>query len=49
MKPLCEEACKGLCLECGANLNKTQCDCAPRWEDPRLAALKSLLPKTKEN
>jgi uncharacterized protein len=49
MKPLCEEACKGLCPECGTNLNKTQCDCAPKWEDPRLAPLKSLLSKTKEN
>src|SRR4029450_9453000 len=49
MKPLCEEACKGLCPECGTNLNKTQCDCAPKWEDPRLAPLKSLLSKHKEN
>ena len=49
MKPLCEEACKGLCPECGTNLNKMQCDCAPKWEDPRLAPLKSLLSKTKEN
>jgi DUF177 domain-containing protein len=49
MKPLCDEACKGLCRECGSNLNKTQCDCAPKWEDPRLASLKSLLSKNKEN
>ena len=39
MKPLCGEACRGLCQQCGANLNKTQCDCAPAWEDPRLAPL----------
>jgi uncharacterized protein len=49
MKPLCREDCRGLCPECGTNLNKGQCDCAPRWEDPRLAALKSLLPGEKEN
>ena len=49
MKPLCDEACRGLCPECGTNLNKTQCACAPRWEDPRLAPLKSLLTKEKEN
>jgi uncharacterized protein len=49
MKPLCREDCKGICPECGTNLNKGQCDCAPRWEDPRLAALKSLLPREKEN
>ena len=40
MKPLCDEACKGLCAECGTNLNTATCDCAPRWTDPRLAALK---------
>ena len=43
MKPLCSEDCKGLCVECGANLNRTTCGCQPRWEDPRLAALKVLL------
>jgi uncharacterized protein len=49
MKPLCSEACKGLCSECGTNLNKTQCDCTHTWEDPRLAALKGLLQPEKEN
>jgi uncharacterized protein len=45
MKPLCSEDCKGLCPECGANLNRTTCECAPKWEDPRLAPLKALLNK----
>ena len=49
MKPLCTEECRGLCAECGTNLNKTQCGCAPKWEDPRLAPLKSLLTRDKEN
>ena len=49
MKPLCSEACRGLCPQCGANLNRTECDCAPAWEDPRLAPLKSLLTRPKEN
>ena len=49
MKPLCTEACRGLCPQCGTNLNKTQCGCAPTWEDPRLAPLKSLLTRDKEN
>jgi uncharacterized protein len=40
MKPLCRDECRGLCPECGTNLNTGTCDCAPRWEDPRLAALK---------
>ena len=47
MKPLCSEECRGLCLECGANLNRVECNHAPRWEDPRLAPLKGLM-KSKE-
>lgn len=49
MKPLCIEVCKGLCPECGTNLNRAQCGCTPTWEDPRLAALKGLLKTDKEN
>lgn len=48
MKPLCKEGCKGLCPECGTNLNLTTCACTPKWEDPRLAALKGLLDHKKE-
>lgn len=43
MKPLCKEACQGLCPVCGANRNTTTCTCEPRWVDPRLAGLKALL------
>jgi uncharacterized protein len=49
MKPLCTPDCKGLCAQCGANMNKNPCDCTPVWEDPRLAALKGLLTREKEN
>jgi uncharacterized protein len=49
MKPLCAQACRGLCPECGANLNRTECGCQPKWEDPRLAPLKGLLNREKEN
>jgi uncharacterized protein len=42
MKPLCVEGCKGLCPTCGTNLNRGTCECKRDWEDPRLAALKSL-------
>jgi DUF177 domain-containing protein len=39
--PLCAETCKGLCPQCGADLNRGTCACeAPG--DPRLAALKGL-------
>ena len=27
LKPLCDEACKGLCPQCGANLNQETCHC----------------------
>ena len=49
MKPLCSEDCRGLCPECGANLNRTECGHAPKWEDTRLAPLKGLLNRQKEN
>lgn len=42
MKPLCRDDCKGLCAQCGTNLNTGRCDCAPVWDDPRLAALRAL-------
>lgn len=47
MKPLCREECRGLCPQCGTNLNTGMCECAAAWEDPRLAALKQL--KTRES
>jgi uncharacterized protein len=43
MKPLCREDCRGLCPQCGTNLNMSTCTCAAEWEDPRLAPLKRLL------
>jgi uncharacterized protein len=48
MKPLCSETCKGLCPQCGTNLNTGSCACTATWEDPRLAVLKKLKtePKT---
>jgi uncharacterized protein len=42
MKPLCGDQCKGLCPQCGMNLNTGTCDCEPAWEDPRLAPLRDL-------
>ena len=49
MKPLHDEACRGLCMECGANLNRTDCGHQPVWKDPRLAPLAGLLNRSKEN
>jgi uncharacterized protein len=42
MKPLCREGCRGLCPQCGTNLNGDGCQCQAGWEDPRLAPLKAL-------
>ena len=44
MKPLCRDECCGLCPTCGTNLNIERCACDTYWRDPRLAALKTLLP-----
>ncbi|HHV18314.1 MAG TPA: DUF177 domain-containing protein [Thermoanaerobacterales bacterium] len=40
---LCKTDCKGLCPNCGANLNTTACKCKREHIDPRLAVLKQLL------
>ncbi len=48
MKPLCADGCRGLCPQCGTNLNTGRCDCAPAWEDPRLAPLKALVKRDEE-
>ena len=37
---LCSESCKGLCLACGADLNKTCCDCSETTVSLNFAALK---------
>lgn len=42
MNPLCREDCKGLCPQCGANLNAAACHCVRDEGDPRLAALRGL-------
>jgi uncharacterized protein len=39
--PLCAETCKGLCAQCGIDLNTGTCTCSAPI-DPRLAALKGL-------
>jgi uncharacterized protein len=39
---LCREDCKGLCQQCGANLNAGHCSCEQGEIDPRWAALADL-------
>ena len=48
MKPLCDEACRGICPRCGTDLNTGDCACKERETDPRLEVLKKLLEKGKE-
>ena len=42
-KVLCSEDCKGLCSQCGKNLNEGSCNCETTQIDPRLAVLSQLL------
>lgn len=43
MVHLCKPNCKGLCSQCGANLNFEECSCGKDIVDPRLEILKTLL------
>ena len=40
---LCKVDCKGLCPNCGANLNKTQCTCNNEIIDPRWEKLRDMI------
>jgi uncharacterized protein len=42
LKPLCSEDCRGLCAQCGADLNEGDCKCDRKTVDPRLAGLRDL-------
>ncbi len=42
LKVTCGPDCKGLCPQCGKNLNQEQCSCSTALEDPRWAALKEV-------
>jgi len=48
MKPLCNDLCRGLCLNCGADLNMSACSCSQKNIDPRFKELKKLLKERKE-
>lgn len=45
IKRLCNDNCKGLCQQCGTNLNKKQCSCDNNDIDIRLAKLNDLFSK----
>ena len=48
-RPLCSDDCKGLCAQCGANRNDTDCNCVDISTDARWAALESLRLSDGEN
>ncbi|BBO87360.1 YceD family protein [Desulfosarcina ovata] len=48
-KPICDDNCRGLCNQCGVNLNKETCSCRSGMQNSPFAVLKSLnLPAKKE-
>jgi len=52
MKPLCEEACRGLCPQCGSNLRRGECTCSETVVDQRWDSLREFreqLTKKNEN
>ncbi|MEG0963430.1 MAG: DUF177 domain-containing protein [Lachnospiraceae bacterium] len=48
MKVLCKEDCKGICNQCGINLNTSECQCQRTELDPRMAAIQDIYNKFKE-
>jgi len=43
LKPLCQEDCRGLCPQCGQDLNDGECDCTIDDTNPRMSKLRQLL------
>lgn len=48
MKVLCDEDCKGFCRVCGANLNKSSCNCENPDPDPRMSVIRDIFNNFKE-
>ena len=42
LKVICQSDCRGLCPNCGANLNHEECGCETHATDPRMAPLARL-------
>lgn len=43
MKYICKDDCRGLCPQCGQNLNQQECNCKNDYLNPQFDKLKSLL------
>ncbi len=48
VKVLCKPDCKGICKQCGHNLNEGECGCDTFVPDPRMAAIKDIFNAGKE-
>ena len=48
MKVLCKEDCKGICRQCGKDLNEGECGCDTFVPDPRMAVIKDIFNANKE-
>jgi uncharacterized protein len=49
LHPLCRDDCKGLCAQCGADLNEGECSCVVDDTDPRWAPLEQLRERLEED
>ena len=47
-KVLCKDDFKGICKQCGQNLNKGECGCDDFVPDPRMAAIKDIFNAKRE-
>ena len=48
MKVLCKPDCRGICRQCGMDLNTGTCDCDTFVPDPRMAVIKDIFNGNKE-
>ena len=48
MKVLCKPDCRGICRQCGTDLNTGTCDCDTFVPDPRMAVIKDIFNGNKE-
>jgi uncharacterized protein len=49
LKPLCHDDCRGICAQCGTNLNDNPCQCQAEQVDPRWAPLLTIHPIDRAN
>lgn len=48
MKLLCSDNCKGMCKNCGINLNEKTCECDNVEYDPRMSVIRDIFNNFKE-